>query len=98
MTFKGKNPPMTNTGQTNLTWHTEKKRLKDLIPYERNPRKGGEKEVEDVNKSITKFGLAEPLVINTDGTIIGGHLRRKLLLEKGVEEEDVRVPNRKLTE
>jgi DNA modification methylase len=81
-----------------LKWRTEKRRLKDLVPYERNPRKADEKQVGDVNNSITKFGLAEPLIINTDGTMIGGHLRRKLLLEKGIEEEDVRVPNRKLTD
>jgi site-specific DNA-methyltransferase (adenine-specific) len=46
--------------------------------------------------SITKFDLVEIPAVNTDGTIIAGHQRLRLLLELGREREmiDVRVPRR----
>jgi type I restriction enzyme R subunit len=74
-----------------LTWHTEKRKLKDLVPYERNPRKADEKQVGDVNKSITKFGLAEPLVINTDGTMIREPQRKYFVNNVPVEVINERV-------
>lgn len=82
-----------------IIWHTEKKKIKDLKPFESNPRKFTEKQKGDLTKSLERFNLAEPIVINTDGTIIGGHFRLKILKEKLGEdaEIDVRVPNRKLT-
>lgn len=42
-----------------LEWHTEKRKVKDLILYEGNPRKLTEKEEADLTKSIKKFNLAE---------------------------------------
>ena len=52
----------------------------------------------DLHKSIDKFGLAEPIVINTDGVVIGGHARLLALKEKGTKEFDCYIPDRKLTE
>jgi len=84
-----------------LTWHNEVRRIKDLIPYVANPRQITEKQAKDLKKSLDKFGLADPLVINTDNTIIGGHQRKKILETlMGVApdfEVDVRVPDRELT-
>ena len=47
--------------------------------------------------SLSKFSLAEPLVINTDNVVVGGNFRLRLLKKKEVEEIDVRVPDRTLT-
>jgi ParB-like chromosome segregation protein Spo0J len=47
--------------------------------------------------SVEKFGLADKPIINTDGTIIGGHQRLKILKELGHKEIEVLVPNRELT-
>ena len=84
-----------------ITWHNEVRRIKDLIPYVANPRQITEKQAKDLKKSLDKFGLADPLVINTDNTIIGGHERKKILETLiGVApdfEVDVRVPDRELT-
>jgi len=84
-----------------ITWHNEIRRIKDLIPYVANPRQITEKQAKDLKKSLDKFGLADPLVINTDNTIIGGHQRKKILETlMGVApdfEVDVRVPDRELT-
>jgi len=80
-----------------LIWHNEKRKLSELKPFEGNPRKAGEKEYQNLNESLERFNLADPLVINTDGTVIGGNFRLKILNDKKVEEVDVRVPNRTLT-
>jgi len=69
-----------------------------LLPYERNPRKATEKQWKDLGRSLNKFNLADPLIINRDGTIIGGHFRYRVLKEKGIDEVDVRVPDRQLTD
>lgn len=83
-----------------LEWRTEKRKVKDLIPYEYNPRKLSADKKEKLHASLKKFNLAEIPAINTDNIVIAGHQRIVVLLELGRGEEiiDVRVPNRHLTE
>ena len=52
------------------------KKVKDLKPYERNPRRNDEA-VEYVAESISEFGFKVPIVIDGDGTVICGHTRLK---------------------
>lgn len=82
-----------------LIWHNEKRKVDDLLPYEKNPRQISEKQIEDLKRSIKKFNLAEVPAIDTNNSIIAGNQRVKVLqlLGRGNEEIDVRVPNRKLT-
>ena len=57
-----------------------------LKPAAYNPRKKlkpGDKEYEKIKNSITEFGFADPLVVNTDMTIIGGHQRLTVAMELG---------------
>ena len=83
-----------------LVWRTEKRLVKNLLPYEKNPRTISEKQIEDLKKSLKKFNLVEIPAVTPDGRIIAGHQRIKVLqlLGRGDEKIDVRVPNRKLTE
>ncbi len=83
-----------------LIWHTEKRRVNYLLPYSKNPRTMSEKQLNDLKKSLKKFNLVEIPAIDTDGKIIAGHQRVKVLqiLGRGDEEIEVRVPNRKLTQ
>ncbi len=83
-----------------LEWHNEKRKVRDLVPYEYNPRILTEEKKQLLIKSIDKFNLAEIPAINTNNKIIAGHQRVKILMElnRGEEEIDVRVPNRELTE
>ncbi|HEV7449562.1 MAG TPA: ParB/RepB/Spo0J family partition protein, partial [Candidatus Paceibacterota bacterium] len=82
-----------------LVWHTEKRRVNDLLPYEANPRHINDKQLEDLKKSLKKFNLVELPAIDADDKIIAGHQRIKALqlLGRGKEQIEVRVPNRKLT-
>lgn len=83
-----------------IEWTTVKARVKDLIPFEYNPRVLTEDRKELLKKSLEKFNLAEIPAINTDNKIIAGHQRVKVLLELGRGDEliDVRIPNRRLTD
>ncbi len=83
-----------------LVWSTQKRKVADLIPYEKNPRTISPVQLEKLKKSFEKFNLVEIPAIDLDGRIVAGHQRLKVmqLLGRGEEEIDVRIPNRKLTE
>jgi len=84
-----------------IKWHNEKRAIRDLIPYEANPRQITDKQAKDLKASLAKFGIADPIIINTDNMIIGGHQRKKILETLlGYEPDyqiDVRVPDRELS-
>ncbi len=82
-----------------LEWSTVTRKVDDLVPYEKNPRKMSKEQIENLKKSLDKFNLVEIPAIDIDNKIIAGHQRLKVLqiLKRGQEEIEVRVPNRKLT-
>ena len=60
-----------------------------LKPAEYNPRKKlkkGDKEYKKIMDSIEEFGFADPLVVNADMTIIGGHQRLTVAMDMGYTE------------
>ena len=61
------------------------RKVKDLIPYEKNPRKNDEA-VKNVKASIEQFGFKVPIVIDADGVIVAGHTRLKAAKELGMKE------------
>ena len=69
----------------------EKRFLKDLKAAEYNPRKKlqpGDADFEKIARSIEEFGYVDPIIINADGTIIGGHQRCTVLKHLGYEEAE----------
>lgn len=52
------------------------KKVKDLKPYEKNPRKNDDA-VQYVANSIKEFGFRVPIVIDSNSTIVCGHTRWK---------------------
>lgn len=63
--------------------------VSELKPAEYNPRKKlklGDKEYEKIKNSIEEFGFADPLVVNADMTIIGGHQRLTVATALGYTE------------
>lgn len=83
-----------------ISWHNEKRRVKDLVPNPRNPRLLSPSEAESLKKSLQRFNLCEVPIINTDNQILAGHQRVKILslLGRSEEEIDIRMPNRKLSQ
>lgn len=82
-----------------LKWETKKVKVKDLIQLSINPRKISENKKQKLIESLEKFNLVEIPAVNKDMEIIGGNQRvmALVLLGRGEEEIDVRVPNRKLS-
>ena len=65
--------------------------IADLVPASYNPRKAlkpGDKEYEKIKRSIEEFGYCEPVIVNSDMTIIGGHQRVTVLKDLGYSEID----------
>lgn len=61
----------------------------DLRPAAYNPRKklkAGDKEYEKIKNSIQEFGYVEPIIVNYDMTVIGGHQRLTVLKDLGYTE------------
>jgi len=75
--------------------------LIELIPIERicpaayNPRidlKPGDREYDQLQRSMDEFGFVEPLVWNQrTGNLVGGHQRLKILQARGVQQVEVSV-------
>ena len=83
-----------------LTWRTETRRVKDLLPFKQNPRKMSSKQIDDLTKSLKKFDLVEIPAIDTQDRILAGHQRCAVLqlIGRGEDIIDVRVPSRALTD
>ena len=74
----------------------ERRKISDLQPAEYNPRKRlrpGDEEYERLKRSIETFGYVDQIIINADGTVIGGHQRLFVLQDLGYSEADVAVVN-----
>lgn len=62
--------------------------LKELKPAAYNPRKKlkkGDKEYEKIKQSLLKFGYVDPILVNEDLTVIGGHQRLTVLKDLDYE-------------
>lgn len=73
---------------------TERRRLSELLPADYNPRKDlqpGDEEWQNIARSLAEFGYADPIIVNQDGTIIGGHQRAKVMQAMGQQEAEVVV-------
>jgi len=69
--------------------------VSQINPAPYNPRvdlQPGNPEYESLKKSIGEFGYIEPLVWNKrSGTLVSGHQRLKILIEKGLTEVEVSI-------
>ena len=61
------------------------KKLTEIIPYEKNPRKNDEA-VKYVAESIKQFGFKVPIVIDKNNVIVAGHTRYKASKKLGLKE------------
>lgn len=61
------------------------KKISEIKPYERNPRKNDEA-VQYVANSIKEFGFKVPIVIDKNGIIVAGHTRYRAAKQLGYSE------------
>ena len=85
--------------ENSITWTNEKRKLSQLIPWQRNPRQIKGAEVTRLQESLVEFGQVEPTAIGPDNELYNGHQRLKSWAAKfGDIEIDVRVSSRALSE
>lgn len=61
------------------------KKISEIKPYDRNPRKNDEA-VQYVANSIKEFGFKVPIVIDKNGIIVAGHTRYRASKQLGMKE------------
>ena len=82
----------------NPNWRAEKRAVKDLKSWLSNPRKITKDNFVKLKERITKRGFHDVIKIDTDGTVLSGNQRKKALIDLGIKEVIVLIPDRKLTE
>lgn len=80
-----------------INWKLERKKIKDLHKYPKNPRSLTKEQFRHLKNSLDKFGLIDKPIINLDGTIIGGHQRIEVLKKKGEKEIECWIPDTELS-
>ena len=81
----------------NIHWCAEVREVKDLIPWNENPRKITKVALEKLKDKIVQSGFHSVIVIDTDNTILSGNQRKVALTQLGITEVAVLVPSRALT-
>ena len=64
-------------------------KVRDIKPYEKNAKKHDKRQIDNVAESISRFGFAQPLVVDKDDVLIIGHCR--LLAAKKLKIKEVPV-------
>ena len=70
------------------TWSMQKWKMRDLVPQQYNPRILTRQMRKHLKDSMDKFGCVQPIVVSTEGVIIGGHQRYAILKDRKVLEVD----------
>ncbi len=81
-----------------LSWTTGVREVKDLLPWQENPRKISKQALDKLKEKITQNGFHSVIVIDTDNTILSGNQRKTALMELGIDTVDVMIPSRKLSD
>lgn len=66
----------------------EYRKVGELLPYERNPRRNDEA-VELVANSIREFGFKVPIIVDSNFVVVTGHTRLKAAKRLGIDEVPV---------
>ena len=69
----------------------EKRKVSDLVPNPQNVRKHNTVQIQEFKKSIDKFGVIRPIVIDEDNMILAGHGLLEALKLSNAKECDVIV-------
>lgn len=73
--------------------HIEKRKVSDLIPNPINVRKHNQNQIKEFQRSINKFGVIRPIVIDENNVILVGHGLLEALKLNNTEDAEVIVMN-----
>lgn len=71
-----------------INWVETELKISELQDYKDNPRTISKYDFDRLVESIKEDGYHQRLLVNQDGTIIGGHSRKKALLKAGYKKSD----------
>lgn len=80
-----------------IKWELKELEIKNLKEHPKNPRQIGKEQFERLGNLISKFGLIDKPIINSDMTIIGGHQRIKYLKKNKIKTVECWVADRLLS-
>jgi DNA modification methylase len=85
---------------SNITWTTEHRKIRELIPWPRNPRQIKGDQVRRLQESVEEFGQFETVAIGPGNEVYNGHQRLKAWGAKFGPDYvvEVKVSSRALTE
>ena len=66
-----------------------KKKIAELKPHPKNPRKHPKKLLDKLQLSIREYGFTNPVLISKDNQILAGHARCKAAEKMGIDEVPV---------
>ncbi|MES2930774.1 MAG: DNA modification methylase [Patescibacteria group bacterium] len=81
-----------------VMWRVEIRKVNELVPWSENPRKITKEAFNNLKRKVERHGFHSVIVIDVDNTIISGNQRKDVLIELGIDEVNVLVPDRKLTD
>ena len=81
-----------------LDWVVSVREVKDLLPWNENPRKISRQALDKLKQKITQNGFHSVIVLDTDNTILSGNQRKTALIELGITTVSVMILSRKLTD
>lgn len=61
-------------------------RIEALKPYERNAKKHGARQIEQLRASLREFGFVAPILIDEEGNVLAGHGRLEAARAEGMTE------------
>jgi DNA modification methylase len=70
-----KHKPQSKQAEVRPGYEISWRDIGDLLPYARNSRTHSDAQVAQIAASIREFGWTNPILVDTDGTIIAGHGR-----------------------
>jgi hypothetical protein len=82
----------------NINWSVDKRKVADLKLWDKNPRTITKEAFERLKDRIIKRGFHDVIKIDIDNTVLSGNQRKQALVDLGVEEVSVLIPDRKLTD
>ena len=94
---------LTTNNMEPITWTAAKKKIADLLPLEKNPRKIKRPAIEKMKDRIRKRGFHDVVKLDTANVILSGNVRGQALLELAKEDPkqyatvNALVPSRELT-
>jgi len=74
-----------------LQWQHDTRKVKDLVAYNRNPRKITKTRFEQLKKKIESQGYRNPICLDEKGMILAGHQRFRALVDLGFGDMVVNV-------